>query len=111
MLNYSYQENNFLSHNNIEYDLLSDSFNPDCPYLNGQSQDISNFINIEDYPGFNINKNNKINFKDFDLKVDLSNINKESENLEQDEKKYSIENIRNIKKKYLISLNIYISIF
>ena len=98
---YSYPENNCLYHNNIdiEYDSLSESFNQNYPYLNRQSQDISNFVDIDDYPGFNINKNNQINFEELDLNVDLSNKNNTSESMKQSEKKYSNMSVRNIKNK------------
>ena len=87
---YSYLENNCLYHNNIdiEYDSLSESFNQNYPYLNRQSQDISNFVDIDDdYPGFNINKNNQINFEELDLSVDLSNKNNTSKSMKQSKKK------------------------
>ena len=98
---YSYPENNCLYHNNIdiEYDSLSESFNQNYPYLNRQSQDISNFVDIDVYPGFNINKNNQINFEELDLNVDLSNKNNTSESMKQSEKKYSNMSVRNIKNK------------
>ena len=101
MNHYSYPENNCLYHNNIdiEYDSLSESFNQNYPYSNRQSQDISNFVDIDDYPGFNINKNNQINFEELDLNVDLSNKNNTSESMKQSEKKYSKMSVRNIKNK------------
>ena len=98
---YSYLENNCLYHNNIdiEYDSLSESFNQNYPYLNRESQYISNFVDIDDYPGFNINKNNQINFEELDLNVDLSNKNNTSESMKQSEKKYSNISVRHIKNK------------
>ena len=96
---YSYLENNCLYHNNIEYDSLSDSFNQNYPYLNRQSQYISNFVDIDDYPGFNINKNNQINFEELDLSVDLSNKNNTSKSMKQSKKKYSNISVRHIKNK------------
>ncbi len=96
---YSYLENNCLYHNNIEYDSLSDSFNQNYPYLNRESQYISNFVDIDDYPGFNINKNNQINFEELDLSVDLSKINNTSEGMKQIKKKYSNISVRHIKNK------------
>ena len=96
---YSYLENNCLYHNNIEYDSLSDSFNQNYPYLNRESQYISNFVDIDDYPGFNINKNNQINFEELDLSVDLSNKNNTSEGMKQIKKKYSNISVRHIKNK------------
>jgi hypothetical protein len=96
---YSYLENNCLYHINIEYDSLSDSFNQNYPYLNRESQYISNFVDIDDYPGFNINKNNQINFEELDLSVDLSKINNTSEGMKQSEKKYSNISVRHIKNK------------
>ena len=96
---YSYLENNCLYHNNIEYDSLSDSFNQNYPYLNRESQYISNFVDIDDYPGFNINKNNQINFEELDLSVDLSKINNTSESMKQSKKKYSNISVRHIKNK------------
>ncbi len=98
---YSYLENNCLYHNNIEYDSLSDSFNQNYPYLNRESQYISNFVDIDDYPGFNINKNNQINFEELDLSVDLSKINNTSEGMKQSEKKYSNISVRHIKNKII----------
>ena len=96
---YSYLENNCLYHNNIEYDSLSDSFNQNYPYLNRESQYISNFVDIDDYPGFNINKNNQINFEELDLSVDLSNKNNNSKSMKQSKKKYSnISEINNTSK-------------
>ena len=96
---YSYLENNCLYHNNIEYDSLSDSFNQNYPYLNRESQYISNFVDIDDYPGFNINKNNQINFEELDLNVDMSKINNTSESMKQSKKKYSNISVRHIKNK------------
>ena len=96
---YSYLENNCLYHNNIEYDSLSDSFNQNYPYLNRESQYISNFVDIDDYPGFNINKNNQINFEELDLSVDLSNKNNTSKSMKQSKKKYSNISVRHIKNK------------
>ena len=96
---YSYLENNCLYHNNIEYDSLSDSFNQNYPYLNRESQYISNFVDIDDYPGFNTNKNNQINFEELDLSVDLSNKNNTSKSMKQSEKKYSNISVRHIKNK------------
>jgi hypothetical protein len=96
---YSYLENNCLYHNNIEYDSLSDSFNQNYPYLNRESQYISNFVDIDDYPGFNINKNNQINFEELDLSVDLSNKNNTSKSMKQSKKKYSNISFRHIKNK------------
>ena len=96
---YSYLENNCLYHNNIEYDSLSDSFNQNYPYLNRESQYISNFVDFDDYPGFNINKNNQINFEELDLSVDLSKINNTSESMKQSKKKYSNISVRHIKNK------------
>ena len=96
---YSYLENNCLYHNNIEYDSLSDSFNQNYPYLNRESQYISNFVDIDDYPGFNINKNNQINFEELDLSVDLSKINNTSKSMKQSKKKYSNISVRHIKNK------------
>ena len=96
---YSYPENNCLYHNNIEYDSLSDSFNQNYPYLNRESQYISNFVDIDDYPGFNINKNNQINFEELDLSVDLSNKNNTSKSMKQSKKKYSNIRVRHIKNK------------
>ena len=96
---YSYLENNCLYHNNIEYDSLSDSFNQNYPYLNRESQYISNFVDIDDYPGFNINKNNQINFEELDLSVDLSNKNNNSKSMKQSKKKYSNISVRHIKNK------------
>ena len=96
---YSYLENNCLYHNNIEYDSLSDSFNQNYPYLNRESQYISNFVDIDDYPGFNINKNNQINFEELDLSVDLSNKNNNSKSMKQSKKKYSNISARHIKNK------------
>jgi hypothetical protein len=96
---YSYLENNCLYHNNIEYDSLSESFNQNYPYLNRQSQDISNFVDIDDYPWFNINKNNQINFEELDLSVDLSNKNNTSKSMKQSKKKYSNISVRHIKNK------------
>ena len=96
---YSYLENNCLYHNNIEYDSLSDSFNQNYPYLNRESQYISNFVDIDDYPGFNINKNNQINFEELDLSVDLSNKNNTSKSMKQSKKKYSNIIVRHIKNK------------
>ena len=96
---YSYLENNCLYHNNIEYDSLSDSFNQNYPYLNRESQYISNFVDIDDYPGFNINKNNQINFEELDLNVDLSNKNNTSKSMKQSKKKYSNISVRHIKNK------------
>ena len=96
---YSYPENNCLYHNNIEYDSLSDSFNQNYPYLNRESQYISNFVDIDDYPGFNINKNNQINFEELDLSVDLSKINNTSKSMKQSKKKYSNISVRHIKNK------------
>ena len=99
-MNYSsYLENNCLYHNNIEYDSLSDSFNQNYPYLNRESQYISNFVDIDDYPGFNINKNNQINFEELDLSVDLSNKNNTSKSMKQSKKKYSNISVRHIKNK------------
>ena len=96
---YSYLENNCLYHNDIEYDSLSDSFNQNYPYLNKESQYISNFVDIDDYPGFNINKNNQINFEELDLSVDLSNKNNTSKSMKQSKKKYSNISVRHIKNK------------
>ena len=96
---YSYLENNCLYHNNIEYDSLSDSFNQNYPYLNRESQYISNFVDIDDYSGFNINKNNQINFEELDLSVDLSNKNNTSKSMKQSKKKYSNISVRHIKNK------------
>ena len=96
---YSYLENNCLYHNSIEYDSLSDSFNQNYPYLNRESQYISNFVDIDDYPGFNINKNNQINFEELDLSVDLSKINNTSKSMKQSKKKYSNISVRHIKNK------------
>ena len=96
---YSYLENNCHYHNNIEYDSLSDSFNQNYPYLNRESQYISNFVDIDDYPGFNINKNNQINFEELDLSVDLSKINNTSKSMKQSKKKYSNISVRHIKNK------------